>query len=120
MAFDGLFDQRIQEVLHEKGFAFSVINMMGGRCYMVDGKMCCGTFNEKHTQEILFLARIGEVQVSKSQDLSYVHDFTMAGRVSKGFVTVSATDLSEKIDLEIWIQKCLAFNPEAKSSKKKK
>src|SRR5690606_41587204 len=43
-------------------------------------------------------------------------DFT--GKVLKGFLLVDPIGIDMDKDLEYWIQRCLDFNPKAKSSKK--
>ena len=43
-------------------------------------------------------------------------DFT--GKVLKGFLLVDPIGIDLQKDLEHWIQRCLDFNPKAKSSKK--
>lgn len=44
-------------------------------------------------------------------------DFTK--RPMKGYLFVEPEGFDFEEDLEFWIDKCLAFNPEAKSSKKR-
>ena len=41
------------------------------------------------------------------------------GRLIKGMVFVESFGIDVQEDLEYWIELCLAFNPLAKSSKKK-
>jgi hypothetical protein len=44
-------------------------------------------------------------------------DFTK--RPMKGYLFVEPASIDFEKDLEFWIDKCLAFNPHAKSSKRK-
>ncbi len=37
----------------------------------------------------------------------------------KGFIFVDPTGFDMEDDLAYWVEKCLAYNPQAKSSKKK-
>jgi len=45
-------------------------------------------------------------------------DFT--GRPMKGYIFVTPEGFDSEDELDYWMKLCLAFNPEAKSSKKKK
>ena len=45
-------------------------------------------------------------------------DFTK--RPMKGYLSVTAEGIDMDEDLEKWIDRCLDFNPKAKSSKKRK
>lgn len=42
------------------------------------------------------------------------------GRPMKGFVFIDPEGIDNQDDLEYWVGLCIAFNPFAKSSKKKK
>ena len=120
MAYDSITAERIENYFNFKKVNFDTRNMMGGRVYMVDNKMCCGIHFDKKKQTDLLMARIGEVATEKhtSKPGCFPMDFT--GRPMKGYVFLrpEAYDLEE--DLVFWLGLCLAFNPFAKKSKKKK
>jgi len=42
MGFDELLAERVRELFRERAIAFDEKKMMGGLCFMVDGKMCVG------------------------------------------------------------------------------
>jgi hypothetical protein len=44
-------------------------------------------------------------------------DFT--GRPMKGYLFIESEGVDMDEDLDFWVEKCLDFNPKAKSSKKK-
>ena len=45
---------------------------------------------------------------------------TQGGREMKGYVHVQSEGYEADQDLQFWVDKCLAFNPKAKASKRKK
>ena len=120
MAYDEYLADRIKNVFNEKRISFEARKMMGGLCFMVDDKMCCGIHINKKTNDSLLMARIGEDvyenELSKEECLPM--DFT--GRPMKGYIFVTPNGFDMEEDLAYWIQLCLDFNPLAKSSKKKK
>ncbi len=81
---------------------------------MVDDKMCVGIIKED------LMARINPegFEETLSEEGARQMDFT--GRPMKGYVFVSPEGVDRDEDLERWVDRCLDFNPLAKSSKKKK
>ena len=94
--------------------------MMGGLCFMVNDKMLCGIHIDNKYGDSLFMARIGEESYIDEikKEVCLPMDFT--GRPMKGYVFVTPVGFDMDIDLAYWVQKCLDFNPLAKSSKKKR
>ena len=113
MAYDQHLEDRINQILKEKGTIYEPKKMMGGLCYMVDGKMCLGIVKDH------LMARVGtEVYDSLlSKPGCKPMDFT--GRPMKGYVFVDPEGIDLDDELSTWIQLCLDFNPLAKASKKK-
>ncbi len=120
MAYDEYQADRIKQVFTDKNVEFEIKKMMGGLCFMVDDKMCVGTHIDKKTGEPLLMCRIGEEKMDEALKKKGCIPMDFTGRPMKGYVFVKpeGTDLDE--DLDYWIQMALAFNPYAKSSKKKK
>ena len=120
MAYDEFLADRIKNVFDDKRVSFESKKMMGGLCFMVDNKMCCGIHIDKKTNTRLLMARIGEKayenELSKPECLPM--DFT--GRPMKGYIFVTPKGFDMEKDLAYWIQLCINFNPLAKTSKKKK
>lgn len=113
MAYSELLADRIRQVFKEKNTRFEEKKMMGGLCFMVDDKMCCGVHEER------LMGRIDpdfEAEAMKREGCKQM-DFT--GRPMKGYVFVYPEGTDRDKDLEFWVQRCLDFNPKAKSSKKK-
>jgi len=120
MAYDEFLADRARQILRHKSIAFEEKKMMGGLCFMVDGKMCFGMHIDKNTDSPLFMARVGIDQYEKALTKPYCSEMNFTGRSMRGYVFVSAEGLDSDKDLELWIQMCLDFNPMAKSSKKRK
>lgn len=120
MAYDEYMAERIRKVFEERKANFTDKAMMGGRLFMVDEKMACGTHIDKKYGDSLLMARIGEDAYEKEINKPVCLPMDFTGRPMKGyiFVTPDGVDLDE--DLEYWIDLCLQFNPFAKASKKRK
>jgi len=89
------------------------MKMMGGLCFMVDDKMCIGIVKES------LMARIDPEEEDDllTKEGSKPMDFT--GRPMKGYLFIEPEGVDMDEDLDFWVEKCLDFNPKAKSSKKK-
>lgn len=113
MAYDEHLADRIRTSLKSKQVQYEEKKMMGGLCFMVDDKMCMGVVKND------MMARISPdiYEQSLSEQGSKPMDFT--GRVMKGFVMVEPDGVDMDEDLDKWVQRCIDFNPFAKSSKKK-
>ena len=86
---------------------------MGGLCFMVDDKMCIGIVKNQ------LMARIHPHNYATYLAEEGVHPMNFTGRAMKGYVFVDSMAIDEEKELTRWIQRCLDFNPLAKSSKKK-
>ncbi len=120
MAYDEFFADRIRGVLREKKVQFSELKMMGGLCFKVDDKMLCGIHIDKKYGDSLLMARIGE-EVYESEikkEVCLPMDFT--GRPMRGYTFVVPDGFDSDEGLTYYLDLCLAFNPMAKASRKKK
>ena len=120
MAYDEHLADRIRQSFQDKRTAYSEKNMMGGLCFMVDDKMCCGIHFDKKRQIDLLMARIGEEAYITAIERPGCHPMDFTGRPMKGYVFVDADGFDDDADLNYWIQLCIDFNPLAKASKKRK
>lgn len=120
MAYDEYTADRIRQQFKEKGIAYFEKKMMGGLCFMVDDKMCCGIHFDKKRNTNLLMARIGEDAYTEAIDKEGCQPMDFTGRPMKGYVFISPEGYDLDADLDYWLNLCLAFNPLAKSSKKKK
>jgi len=120
MAYDEFLADRVRQLLKEKSVSSLEKKMMGGLCFMVDDKMCCGLLTDKSTDSPVLMARIGIDNYEGALKKPHCSEMNFTGRSMKGYVFVSADGIDLDEDLNYWIQLCLDFNPLAKSSKKKK
>lgn len=113
MAYDNYLEERINRILSEKKVSFETKKMMGGLCYMIDDKMCLGIVKED------LMARVGPDFYADALEIENAREMDFTKRPMKGYIFVSPEGLDLDDQLEFWIDKCLAFNPLAKRSKKK-
>jgi len=113
MPFDEFLAERVRRAFRGKHVEFEEKRMMGGMCFLVDGKMCAGV--EKNR----LMARIGPHAQEQALRRKGCHEMDFTGRPMNGFVFVEAEGMDSDAELDDWIGLCLAFNPEAKSAKKK-
>ena len=81
---------------------------------MVDDKMLAGIVKDQ------VMARINPEFYPEALELEGCNEMNFTGRAMKGFVFLDEVAVVSDEDLGFWIDKCLAYNPLAKSSKKKK
>ena len=120
MAYDEHLADRIRQCFQEKRTEVVEKNMMGGLCFMLNEKMCCGIHFDKKRQIDLLMARIGEEAYVEAIERAGCHPMDFTGRAMKGYVFVDETGFGEDEDLNYWLQLAIDFNPLAKASKKPK
>lgn len=114
MAYDEYLGERIANYLISKKIPFEAKKMMGGLCIMVDDKMCVGVIKND------LMARVGEDAYDSLLSKQHARAMDFTKRPMKGYLYVDPNGIDREDDLAYWIDQCLAFNPKAKSSKKKK
>ncbi len=119
MAYDEYTAERISNYLESKKVNFEARKMMGGMCFMVEDKMLCGTHISKKTNSGLLMARIGEEVYPEAIKKEYSLPMDFTGRPMRGYIFIEEEGIDLEDDLAYWLDLCLAFNPLAKSSKKK-
>ncbi len=112
MAYNKLLSQRIADMLTQKHIIFEEKVMMGGWTTMVDDKMCVGVIKDD------LMARVGREEYDHLLQTKLCRPMNFTGKEMRGYLLISEADLSAREDLEFWIDKCLEFNPRAKSSRK--
>lgn len=105
--------ERMRNILTMRATEWVEKKMMGGNTFMVDDKMCFGTFRDG----VLF--RIDPKERASLLEQTSAETIEQGGREMKGYVYVLPEGLYTDEQLEFWIDRCLEFNPKAKSSKKK-
>jgi TfoX/Sxy family transcriptional regulator of competence genes len=112
MAYDEKLVNRIRESLINQD-KVEEKNMFGGVCFMVDGKMCIGVVKDEMMCRIN--PKMDEIVLEKTGCRRM--DFT--GKPMKGYVFIAEVGMKSKKDFDYWVELCLAFNKQAKASKKK-
>ncbi|WP_367389917.1 TfoX/Sxy family protein [Lewinella sp. LCG006] len=120
MAYDEYLADRIRQVFKDHNTSFAEKKMMGGLCFMVDEKMCCGIHYDKNKATDLLMARIGPDASEEALKREGCHPMDFTGRPMNGYVFVTPDGFDQEEDLIYWIESCLRFNPLAQASKKRK
>ena len=113
MAYNEHLADKLRQALNERKVPFEEKKMMGGLCIMVDDKMCVGVIKDD------LMARVGPhvYEAALERPNARLMDFTK--RPMKGYFYVNAAGWDDEKELNEWLDQCLEFNKEAKSSKKK-
>jgi TfoX/Sxy family transcriptional regulator of competence genes len=114
MAFSEFLADRVRFTIKEHRIGFEEKKMFGGLCFLVDDKLCFGVFKE---ELMVRIAPEDEDDYLKNEDCRMMDEVKHS---MKGFLMVSPEGIDMDEDLAKWINRCLDFNPRAKSSKKKK
>lgn len=114
MAYDQLLEQRIRKFFDARGIEYEAKRMMGGLCFMVNGKMCVGV--EKNQ----LMARIDPAVEADALGQPGCKPMDFTGRPMKGFVFIDPLGIHTAAQLAAWLNLALEFNPKAKASKKRK
>jgi TfoX/Sxy family transcriptional regulator of competence genes len=112
MAYDEPLAERIRRGFNQAGTRFEEKRMMGGLCFLVNGKMCVGV--EKNRLMVRIDPSIYESALARKGCVPM--DFT--GRPMRGFVFVNPEGIATAPALEEWLALALQFNPKAKASRK--
>ena len=105
--------RRLRESL-ESVLRVSEKKMFGGVAFMVNGKMCINVGQD------YLMVRIDPKDYEQLVEKSGCSPVVMRSQEISGFIYVDEEVLRTKRQLDYWIRLALAFNPKAKSSKKKK
>lgn len=114
MAYSEYLADRVRNCLKENNTAFEEKRMFGGLSFFVDEKLCVGVYREE------LLVRIPpekQKEYLQKEDCRLLDD---SGKSMKGFLLISPEGVDMDEDLDKWIKRCLAFNPKAKASKKRR
>lgn len=114
MAYDELLEQRVRQFFETKRIQHEAKRMMGGLCFMVNGKMCVGVEKDR------LMARIGPEAYDDALKRKGCRPMDFTGRPMRGFVFVELERLNSDKDLTFWLELALAYNPTAKKSAKRK
>ena len=115
MAYDIKLADRVRDYLSTSGAgAIKEKEMFRGIAFLVNDKMCVNVSNNN------LMCRIDPDLIEKLAERRGFMPMVMRGKVLKGYCLVSPEGFSSPKDFSFWIDQCLAFNPQAKSSKPRK
>lgn len=120
MGFDVFQLDRIRNYLKARSVNFEEQKMFMGLCILVEDKMLCGIHSDSKTGESVLLCRVSDSDFQKAIELPFVRPMVMNKRASKNFLFVEEGGFRTDSEFANWMQLCLKYNPDAKSSKKKK
>ena len=88
MAYDEIIADRIRLAFANRNSDFTEKKMMGGLCFMIEEKMCCGVHIDKKSASSLLMIRVGEKVAEEFLETGEPHiepmDFT--GQPMKGYL----------------------------------
>jgi TfoX/Sxy family transcriptional regulator of competence genes len=113
MAYNEFLADRVRSTFKENRIGFEQKKMFGGLCFFVDEKMCAGVFKEE------LMVRIDPQDETEYLQNENCREMDETNHSMKGFLMITPEGIDMEDDLDKWIKRCLAFNPKAKSSKKK-
>jgi len=113
MATDEYLLERMRRIMKDKKASWTEKKMFGGNCFMVDDKMCFGTYKGG------LMVRIEPTNTEELTKRIATTQMIHGGRPMIGYLFVEPEGYDSEEELEFWIQQCLDFNPKAKASKKK-
>ena len=114
MAHDSALADRLTDALTARRVAFETKAMMGGLCFMVDGKMCVGV------EKARLMVRLDPAVEAEALKLPGCKPMDFTGRPMKGFVFVHPEGYESDDQLARWLDLALDFNPRAKASRQRK
>jgi TfoX/Sxy family transcriptional regulator of competence genes len=105
--------ERLRQAIKESRTKWTEKKMFGGDCFMVDDKMCFGTYQGG------LMVRIDPDEAKTLTNRAGASQMIHDGRAMTGYLRIEPEGYDTDADLKFWIRKCLEFNPKAKASKKK-
>jgi len=114
MAYNEQLAARVRKLFGSRNVAFEEKAMMGGLCFLVNGKMCVGVEKDR------LMARIDPARYEECLELKGCVPMDFTGRPMRGFVFIEPDGTNSEADLASWLDFALDFNPRAKASKKRR
>jgi|SRR5438876_4421048 len=103
MAYDEATAGRVRKLLSVRPDV-AERKMMGGLCFMVDGRMCCSVSGRGG-----LLIRVGPDAHQLVSNEPHVQPMAMGGRTMTGFVRVAPEGYRTEAGLKQWIKRGLDF-----------
>jgi TfoX/Sxy family transcriptional regulator of competence genes len=112
MAYDTKLAERVRNYLSSfSQLAIEEKKMFSGLAFMVNGKMCVNVSGKN------LMCRFDPQLTSSLSKRPGFMAMVMKGRELKGYCYVDPAGLKSKKDFEFWVDTCLNFNDNARSSK---
>jgi TfoX/Sxy family transcriptional regulator of competence genes len=112
MAYDFALADRVTDSFVARRASFEVKAMMGGLCFMVNGKMCVGIVDTR------LMVRLDPSVAAEALRQPGCKPMDFTGRPMRGYVFVHPEGYEAEAQFQRWIALALEFNPRAKASKK--
>lgn len=112
MAYDESLADRIRHALADNN-AVTERRMFGGLCFLVNGRMCCGTFRD------LLMARVARTDYARLLEEPHVRQMDFTGRPLSGFLYVEPEGIESARDLRSWIARGLEVAAQSDDKKKR-
>jgi TfoX/Sxy family transcriptional regulator of competence genes len=100
--YDEDISERIRRVLANRRDVVEK-KMMGGLCFMLDGRMCCGVVGSA------LMVRVGREDYQAALAQPHVRPLEFGGRRPSGFVLVDPAGVSTARTLESWVKRGVDF-----------
>jgi TfoX/Sxy family transcriptional regulator of competence genes len=113
MAYNEQLAERVRAGFKKARVRHEEKRMMGGLCFLVDGKMCVGVDKDR------LMVRMDPAGYEHALRCKGCVPMDFTGRPMRGFVFVNPEGLSADAELDSWLKLAVEFNPQAKSSKTK-
>lgn len=114
MAYDQQLANRVREYLHSiDGLQIKEKPMFGGLAFLINDKMCV------NVGENQLMCRFAPELTSELSARTGFQPMVIKGITYKGYCYVDPIGFLNKKDFEFWVNICLDFNENARSSKKK-
>lgn len=114
MAYNPDLAARVRQWFRSQGVATEEKRMMGGLCFLANGKMCLGVESDR------LMVRLDPALYEAVLQRPGCRPMDFTGRPMKGFVWVMQNAVATDQGLHEWASLALEFNPRAKSSKASK
>lgn len=111
--YDEYLLDRLRQAIKTHNVEWYEKKMFGGMCFMVDDKMCLGTYQGG------LMARVNPTEVDELTKREAAEQMIHGGKPMTGYLMIQPDGYDLDEDLEFWVAKCIDFNPLAKASKKK-
>ncbi|WP_118976840.1 TfoX/Sxy family protein [Taibaiella koreensis] len=113
MSYDEQLANRVREALLIYTTEIEEKKMFSGLCFMVKGKMCVCISKDE------LMCRIGPEATATALERNDCRPMIHGGRSLNDYVYVAPEGYKSRKDFDGWIAAAMAFNGQAKASKKK-